>query len=263
MIRRAISAARHLLASTLNIRRRSLRRRVERSRADGSASVYTERPRVTLVVQFFNQRRNLRKLIERLRETDAEELIVIDDGSIDGSYEDWPRYLQWDVAQKKIAAVTQEMLQAQQRQGQEKMQRFTEFARKEDDLFVEKVPDMADAVKAEKLQKAAVSLLKDVGFTEGELGASWNGEKDISLRDHRVQLLIRDATLWREAQAKAKTATTKPVPPVQRPGAAPAQTTGAHAEIQNLTKQLETATGMNAHRIGARLIAARRAAAAR
>src|SRR5438309_538634 len=45
--------------------------------------------------------------------------------------EDWPRYLQWDVAQKKIAAVTQEMLQAQQRQGQEKMQRFTEFARKE------------------------------------------------------------------------------------------------------------------------------------
>jgi|tagenome__1003787_1003787.scaffolds.fasta_scaffold20989504_12 hypothetical protein len=177
--------------------------------------------------------------------------------------EDWPRYLQWDVAQKKIAAVTQEMLQAQQRQGQEKMQRFTEFARKEDDLFVEKVPDMADAVKAEKLQKAAVSLLKDVGFTEGELGASWNGEKDISLRDHRVQLLIRDATLWREAQAKAKTATTKPVPPVQRPGAAPAQTTGAHAEIQNLTKQLETATGMNAHRIGARLIAARRAAAAR
>ena len=32
---------------------------------------------------------------------------------------------------------------------------------------------------------------------------SWNGARDLSLRDHRVQLLIRDATLWREAQAKA------------------------------------------------------------
>ena len=47
--------------------------------------------------------------------------------------EDWPRYLQWDVAQKKIAAVAQEMLGAQQRQAQEKVQRFTDFAKKEDD----------------------------------------------------------------------------------------------------------------------------------
>ena len=30
--------------------------------------------------------------------------------------EDWPRYLQWDLAQKKIAAVAQEMNAAQQRQ---------------------------------------------------------------------------------------------------------------------------------------------------
>jgi hypothetical protein len=177
--------------------------------------------------------------------------------------EDWPRYLQWDVAQKKIAAVTQEMLSAQQRQGQEKLQQFTDFAKREDDLFVEKVPDMADPDKAAKLQTAAMAVLKDLGFNEAELGESWNGGKDLSLRDHRVQLLIRDATLWRDAQAKAKAATTKPVPPVQRPGVATTKSTGADAEIANLSKQLETATGMRAHRLGAQLIAARRAAAAR
>ena len=77
---------------------------------------------------------------------------------------------------------------------------------------------MADPGKAAKLQAAAVAVLKDLGFDEAELSQSWTGKGSISLRDHRVQLLIRDATLWRDAQAKAKTATAKPVPPVQRPG---------------------------------------------
>jgi hypothetical protein len=174
--------------------------------------------------------------------------------------EDWPRYLQWDVAQKKIAAVTQEMLGAQQRQAQEKLQQFSEFARREDDAFIERVPDMADKDKAAKLQKQAMSVLKDLGFNETELGQSWNGDKDLSLRDHRVQLLIRDATLWREAQTKAKAATAKPVPPVQRPGMAQTKGASAQAEIQALTKQLETASGMKAMNIAARLTSARRAA---
>jgi hypothetical protein len=177
--------------------------------------------------------------------------------------EDWPRYLQWDVAQKKIAAVTQEMLSAQQRQAQEKLQRFSEFAKHEDDLFIERVPDMADAEKAAKLQGAAMTVLKDLGFSEAELGDSWNGGKDLSLRDHRVQLLIRDATLWREAQVKAKAAATKPVPPVQRPGVAQGKSASSDAEIQNLTRQLEQASGMNAMRIAAKLTAMRRAAAGR
>jgi hypothetical protein len=177
--------------------------------------------------------------------------------------EDWPRYLQWDVAQKKIAAVTQEMLSAQQRQAQEKLQRFSEFAKHEDNLFIERVPDMADAEKAAKLQGAAMTVLKDLGFSETELGESWNGGKDLSLRDHRVQLLIRDATLWREAQSKAKAASIKPVPPVQRPGVAQGKSASSDAEIQNLTKQLERASGMNAMRIAAKLTAVRRAAAGR
>jgi hypothetical protein len=135
--------------------------------------------------------------------------------------EDWPRYLLWDLQQKKIAEVGQQLLAAQHRQVVEKLAHFTDFAKRQDDLFKEKVPDMVDEAKAAELQKKALALLSDLGFDEAELAQSWNGQKDLSLRDHRVQLLIRDATLWREAQAKAKAAATKPVPPVQRPAPPP------------------------------------------
>src|SRR5689334_11811075 len=90
--------------------------------------------------------------------------------------EDWPRYLQWDVAQKKLAAVQQEVAAAQQRQVQEKVQKFAEFAKREDDAFIEHVPEMADKAKAERLQKQALTVLKDLGFEDAELGAAWNGD---------------------------------------------------------------------------------------
>ena len=153
--------------------------------------------------------------------------------------EDWPRYALWDVQQKKIAEVAQQMVLAQQRQAQERVQQFSEFARREDDLFKEKVPDMADPKKVAELQTAALAVLKDLGFQETELAQSWQGQRDLSLRDHRVQLLIRDATLWRDAQAKAKAAATRPVPPVQRPGVSQPKGAALDAQIQHLTQKLE------------------------
>lgn len=174
--------------------------------------------------------------------------------------EDWPRYALWDVQQKKIAEVAQQLNVVQHRQALEKQQQFTDFAKREDDLFKEKVPDMADDKKAAELQTRCLATLTGLGFAEADLAASWNGQKDLSLRDHRVQLLIRDATLWREAQAKAKAAQAKPVPPVQRPGTAPGRGEARAAEIQNLTQQLDKSSGVKALRTAARLAAARRAA---
>src|SRR5262249_10051714 len=78
--------------------------------------------------------------------------------------EDWPRYLLWDLQQKKIAEVSQQLLAAQHRHVQEKLAQFTDFARREDDLFKEKVPDMADEAKAAELQKKALAVLGDLGF---------------------------------------------------------------------------------------------------
>jgi len=174
--------------------------------------------------------------------------------------EDWPRYLLWDLQQKKIADVTQHMLAAQHRQAQEKLGQFTEFAKRQDDLFKEKVPDMADDAKAAELQKKALVVLSDLGFDEAELVPLWNGQKELSLRDHRLQLLIRDATLWREAQtkAKAKAAAVKPVPPVQRPGAATPRQGTDEARVQHLTQRLEQSGSL---RDAAALVRARRAAA--
>jgi hypothetical protein len=80
--------------------------------------------------------------------------------------------------------------------------------------FKDKVPQMSDAAEVAELQSAAMAVLRDHGFEEVELAASWHGQKDFSLRDHRIQLLVRDAILWREAKAKAKAAVAKPLPPV-------------------------------------------------
>jgi hypothetical protein len=171
--------------------------------------------------------------------------------------EDTARYLQWDLSQKKIAGLAQETMAAAQRQAAEKQQQFSEFARRQDDLFTEKVPDMADADKAAKLQSAAIDVLKELGFEEAELAQSWNGAKEFSLRDHRLQLIIRDAVLWREAQAKARAAALKPVPPVQRPGASPTQAVRREAELQTLSKRLDQTGSL---KDAAAFVRARRAA---
>jgi hypothetical protein len=102
-----------------------------------------------------------------------------------------------------------------------------------------------------------MAVLKDHGFEEAELAASWHGQKDFSLRDHRVQLLVRDAILWREAKAKAKAAVAKPLPPVQRPGTSQPKGAAQEAVIQNLTKKLDASGSL---KDAAALLQARRAA---
>jgi len=173
--------------------------------------------------------------------------------------EDWPRYLQWDLAQKKLQAVQQEMASAQMRAAQEQQQQFAAFAREQDRLLAERVPDMADPDKAPKLQSAALALLKDTGFKDEELAKAWQTRGDFSLRDARVQSLIVDAVRWREAQAKAREAVKKPVPPVQRPGVSQGKDAARQQELQNLEKQIGRSSGINALRAAARLVATRRA----
>src|SRR5512139_2205613 len=133
--------------------------------------------------------------------------------------EDWPRYALWDAQQKKVAAVTQELKASQERQSHEFEARWQQFAADEDAKFIEKAPEMADRAKASQIADASIALLKDMGFTESDLATLWSGKASLSLRDHRAQLLIRDAVRYRQAQktAPAKVAA-KPVPPVQKPG---------------------------------------------
>jgi len=93
------------------------------------------------------------------------------------------------------------------------------------------------------------------------LSGLWNGQASMSLRDHRVQLLIRDGIRLREMQTAAKNAVAKkPVPQVQRPGVAQAPGAQRDAEIQALTQKLDKTGNL---KDAAKLMAARRAAARR
>jgi hypothetical protein len=169
-----------------------------------------------------------------------------------------PRYVRWDAQQKKIATLTDELRAVQQRQALELSQHWASFVQQQDALFADKVPEIGDPAKAPKLREAAVSVLKERGFSEPELAQLWNGQAALSLRDHRLQLLIIDAVKFAEAQRAAKDALTKPVPPVQRPGVA--QSKSGDAEIQALRQKLER-TG--SARDAAALVAAQRKLARR
>jgi len=55
--------------------------------------IYTDRPAVSLVIQSFNHRGNIERIVDRLRRTVADELIVCEDGSVDGSEKIWRQQL--------------------------------------------------------------------------------------------------------------------------------------------------------------------------
>lgn len=171
--------------------------------------------------------------------------------------EDWPRYVQWDAQQKKIAAVAQQAQLAHARQSLERASRWSTFAAEQDALFAEKAPELADKDAKAKAAQSAAEMLKDLGFSDAELGRLWSGQGDLSLRDHRIQLLLRDGVKFREAQAAAKLAQHKPVPHVQRPGPAPARNADADGRVKDLTDRLNRTGNL---RDAAALLAAQRAA---
>ena len=150
---------------------------------------------------------------------------------------DWPRYALWDAQQKKIASVKDEMKANQERQQQEFTAKWSEFAKTEDAKFIERAPEMADKDKAGKVANASIELLKEIGFSDQDLGKLWNGEASLSLRDHRAQLLIRDAVRYREAKAAIPKAAAKVVPQVQRPGVAAPRNADANSTIAALEKR--------------------------
>lgn len=173
------------------------------------------------------------------------------------------RYNRWNAQQQKLAAIQTETQAAEQRKAQEQSQSWAKFADEQDRLFAERIPDIANPDKAAKLRESAVGVLKHLGFDEHELASAWNGQRGISLRDHRVQLLIMDAMKYRDAQEASRKITAAPKPAVQRPGSSHSRPSASEVHIEALTKRLETARGVNAARVGADLLKARREASKR
>jgi hypothetical protein len=163
----------------------------------------------------------------------------------------------WDAQQKRIVSAERELQAVAQRQDQERQLRLLAFAQRESELLTEKAPELADPAHAAKLQSAAVDMLHELGFSEQELRELHHGRRDLSIHDHRLQLLARDALRFRDAQKAAREASSKPLPPVQRPGVAQPRGAAQEAVVQNLTKRLDQTGNL---KDAARLIAERRKA---
>ena len=170
---------------------------------------------------------------------------------------DWQRYALWDAHQKKVSAVQAEIGAIQQRQQAEYSQRWNEFANAEDQKFLAKAPEMNNPAEASRIANASLSYLRGLEFSDENLSDLWAGRASFSLRDARVQLLVRDAALYRQAKASVPARKSTPVPKVQRPGSPAERVPDADASLTALDNRLES-TGK--WKDAAELLLARRAA---
>src|SRR5258707_5395232 len=114
---------------------------------------------------------------------------------------DWQRFAQYQAHQMKVQAVQQEIRAISERQQAEYNQRWNEFASREDQSFLARAPEMNNPAEASKIANASLSYLRDTGFSDDDLSRLWSGQVSLSLRDHRAQLIVRDAALYRQAKA--------------------------------------------------------------
>lgn len=157
--------------------------------------------------------------------------------------EDPFRYAKWDALQKQRQAVWNQHQQAQAQRQQQEVEAFQSWAQQQDKLAAERIPELADPAKAEKVAKEARSYLTDtLGWDADKIGKLWTGQEKISIRDADFQQLLRDAAWAQTARKAAEKVATKPVPPVQRPGTAPSKADAKQAEIRTLESKLARAT---------------------
>ena len=80
--------------SQSNVKRKTVKKVKEKKRQNRISGLeYIEQPNLTIIVQSFNHVHNIEHIITRLRRTKAEEIIISEDGSVDGSHEKWMKYL--------------------------------------------------------------------------------------------------------------------------------------------------------------------------
>jgi hypothetical protein len=225
-------------------------RRSQNEAAEIRKAVEAEQKRAEQVRQEYESR--LPVLLQTLQAQQAGEFADIKTQSdvMRMATEEPARYLRWDAYNKQLGAVQQQVQEAQQRQQQDQLQHFTKWSEEQDKLFAEKEPDILDPVKAPKLKEAAISELRNSGFTDNELASLWNGV----FRDARVQLLINDAVKYRNAKQSVAKPAPKPIPPVHRPGTAPNKGAQQQAQIAAAAQKLTSARGVDAAKAGAELL---------
>ena len=118
---------------------------------------------------------------------------------------------------------------------------------------------MADNATASGVMQRTRSYVHQKGFSDDDIARAWNGQAHLSLRDARVQSMLYDAMRYREAVAAVPAARANKPAKVQVPGPAGMQASPVDYDLRDLSNKLTNATGRDAARLGAQMIAARRA----
>jgi len=180
--------------------------------------------------------------------------------------QDWQRndplkYQAWDLAYKRLTHASAELQeqQAQQEQYQQYQQRqFMHNAEawraEEAQKFAEKFPEWKDPKTYQANVSEVMDFMKDTGFEQDFLARAASEFLPIQIHDHRFQAIVWKALQYDKALKATKSPSRAPVPPVQRPGSAPARGEAQEARFRDLTKQLDRTGSL---RDGAALIAAR------
>ena len=153
--------------------------------------------------------------------------------------EDPFRFQAWQVQQMKLQAAHAENERVNREKSQAQQSEWADHVRKENELAIEFIPELADKDKAEKLtSRVARELLPELGFKESELNDLASGKSKLSIYDHRVQRLLADALKLRDIQSAPKAIARPDLPPVQRPGTSKPAGTAASERVQALDNNL-------------------------
>jgi hypothetical protein len=200
----------------LSVRERERDREVRRSQneaAEARKAVEAQRKAAAQAKQQYEQ--TLPRLLEVIEAATAGEYSDIRtyEDAEKLAKEDPLRYARYGARQQKLAHIAQEAKAAEARQRAEQAQQWNQYAAKQDELFIEQVPEFADVDSRLALQQAVMDYLSEIGFSREEMAALYHGS---AVRDARIQMAILDGARYRQVCNLAKTALQISVPPVQR-----------------------------------------------
>jgi hypothetical protein len=153
--------------------------------------------------------------------------------------EDPFRKMQWDTHQQKIALVMADANAAKERQARDYDTTLKQYQADETSKLAEFVPDVKDPAKFKDLTDKAIAHLKSFDFADTDLAKfASQGDKPF-IFSAGFQRILLNSLKYEALQKAPPKAIPKPLPPVQRPGAAkPAGTQNAQ-NIQALTRRLD------------------------
>jgi hypothetical protein len=156
---------------------------------------------------------------------------------------------------QNVAALNERQQLVDVYQQSQRRHQFEAQSKIEDSRFEQMIGDKA---KISEAAKEILPYFEEIGISKDRAAEMFNSTP--ALRTAEAQRIIFDALQYRKMQGASKAVPTRNLPPVARPGTASANRGNTNtSEIRALERQLAGATSHAAIKIGAKLLAAKRA----